>query len=65
MDDAECGGAKEISEHIIAQRRERKLICKGGHTEKTDEAIRSLQEGEGVDAFIGDGNLCERLGEKR
>ena len=37
---------------------------KGIHTEKTDEALGSLQEGEGVDALIGDGNLCEGLGRR-
>jgi len=28
---------------------------KGGHTKKTDEALGGLQEGERVDACIGDG----------
>lgn len=36
-------------------------ICKGRHTEKADEALRSLQEDEGVDASIGDGDVCEGL----
>jgi hypothetical protein len=34
---------------------------KMGHTEKADEAFRSTQEGEGVDACIGDGDVRERL----
>jgi hypothetical protein len=38
------------------------MICKKmTHTEKTDEALGSLQEGECVDALIGDGDLCEGL----
>lgn len=42
--------------------REGKMICKKmTHTEKTDEALGSLQEGECVDALIGDGDLCEGL----
>jgi len=36
-------------------------MCKGRHTEKADEANRSTQEGEGVDAGIGDGDVCEGL----
>jgi hypothetical protein len=36
-------------------------ICKGRHTEKADEAFRSTQEGGGVDASIGDGDVCEGL----
>jgi hypothetical protein len=45
----------------VLTRCERGTICKGGHTEKADEAFRSTQEGEGVDACIGDGDVCERL----
>jgi hypothetical protein len=40
---------------------ERRWICKGRHTEKADEALRSTQEGQGVDASIGDGDVCEGL----
>lgn len=36
-------------------------ICKSRHTEKAYEAFRSTQEGEGVDACIGDGDVCKRL----
>jgi hypothetical protein len=39
----------------------RGTTCKGGHTEKADDALRSTQEGEGVDACIGDRDVCERL----
>jgi hypothetical protein len=45
----------------VLTRCERRRICKGRHTEKADEAFRSTQEGDGVDASIGDGNVCERL----
>ena len=31
------------------------------HTEKANEALRSLQEGEGGDAFICNGDICEGL----
>lgn len=31
------------------------------HTEKANDALRSLQEGEGVDACVGNGDICEGL----
>jgi hypothetical protein len=45
----------------VLTRCERRRTCKGRHTEKADEALRSTQEGGGVDACIGDGDICERL----
>jgi hypothetical protein len=45
----------------VLNRCEGRRICKGRHTEKADEAFRSTQEGEGVYASIGDGNVCEGL----
>jgi hypothetical protein len=66
LDDAKCGGAKEISRRIITRStREGKTdVQKETHTEKTDEAFGGLQEGEGVDALIGDGDVGEGLGKK-
>jgi len=62
LDDAKCGGAKEISrQKKIVRREKEKRRVTGIHTEKTDEAFGSLQEGEGVDALIGDRNVCEGL----
>jgi hypothetical protein len=67
LNDAKCGGAKEIStererEKIIARHeKELRYAKRGTHTEKTDEALGSFQEGECVDALIGDGDLCEGL----
>ena len=48
----------------IARREEEKRRAKVIHTKKTDEAVGSFQEGEGVDALIGDGNVCEGLRKK-
>jgi hypothetical protein len=48
-------------ERLSLDARRKTIYKKRTHTEKTDEALGSLQEGEGVDALIGDGNLCEGL----
>jgi hypothetical protein len=45
----------------IARREKKKRHVTGIHTKKTDEAFGSLQEGEGVDALISDGNIREGL----
>jgi len=47
----------------IARREKEKRRAKVIHTKKTDEAVGSFQEGEGVDALIG-GNVCEGLRKK-
>jgi hypothetical protein len=60
LDDAECGGTKDISSGCSLDAMRRR-ICKGGHTEKADEAFRSTQESNGIDASIGDGDICEGL----
>jgi len=47
------------------ERGRKKRGCEGGHTKKTDEAFGGLQEGDGVDACIGDGDVCEGLWQAR
>ena len=45
----------------IARREKEERCAKVIHTKKTDEAVGSFQKGEGVDAFISDGNVREGL----
>jgi hypothetical protein len=45
----------------VLTRCKRRRIYKGRHTEKADEAFRSTQEGGGVHASIGDGDVGEGL----
>jgi hypothetical protein len=50
----------DLKRQLLGARR-KPIYKKGKHTEKTDEAFGSFQEGEGLDALIGDGDLCEGL----
>jgi hypothetical protein len=52
-------------ERLSLDARRKTIYKKRRHTEKTDEALGSLQEGEGVDTLISDGNLCEGLKKAR
>lgn len=56
-------GYLETDNHSLDAGRENGCT-KETHTEKTDEAFGGLQEGEGVDALIGDGDVGEGLGKK-
>ena len=51
-----------VTEKKKVQREKGNRCAKKVHTKKTDETLGSLQEGEGVDALISDGNVCEGLG---
>jgi hypothetical protein len=56
-------GDLETDNHSLDAGRENGCT-KETHTEKTDEAFGGLQEGEGVDALIGDGDVGEGLGRR-